>query len=360
MSRTITTIAILCLLTLRGYTAEPTDSSRLYAIRLQSVTVPTHFQEKCSKELGAKLSSTYIYVTLVCDGKPVWISPKQKLIKNQTRFEWRDTPNSVAALLWERGDDLGLRVFLSDDRVEASASASGVGMVGGAGAGALIGGIAAGVFTGGLGAPAGALIGGLIGGGTGAAGGGIVGAVSANDRILFEVACSHSDAFPLNGVLEHTKEYIGEKYTASVCFDLLETKAATKQGELKLGEKYIVRMRTINLSEAAARKGEKKTENATYYIVLRQGDKKYSFMKDEPFSLPTEIDFDPSIITVLKNTGEATQIRIYEQDRLRDDLVFTSTIGKIDGKSWAFIGRNSADDVNDTSYVVFETFGPLK
>lgn len=111
---------------LRGYAAEPVESSRLYATRLQSVTVPTYLQEQCSKEIGAALSSTYIYVVLACDGALVWVSPKQKLMKNQTRFEWPDAPGSTSALLWEKGASISIRVFLSDDKVEASASGASV------------------------------------------------------------------------------------------------------------------------------------------------------------------------------------------------------------------------------------------
>lgn len=360
MHRTVLTTIMLCLTVLQGYAAERDESSRLYATRLQSVTVPIYLQEQCSKEIGAALSSTYIYVVLACDGAPVWISPKQKLMKNQTRFEWPDAPGSTAALLWDKGTTVSIRTFLSDDKVEASASGAGIGAAGGAGAGALIGGIAAGVFTGGLGAPAGALIGAAIGGGAGAAAGGATGALSANDRILFETEVAKGAEFPLNGALEHTVKSLGEKHTASVVFTLLESKAAATQGGLELGEKYIVRIRTIHLSQRAALKGEKETDKSRYYVVLQQGDNKYEFGEEKPFALPSDIDFSPSVITVLKNTGQATQVHIYEDDMVGDDLVFTSTIGKIDGKSWAFIGRATPDDVNDTSYVDFETFGPLK
>lgn len=353
-------IGMLCLMALRGYAAEPTESSKLHATRLQSVTVPTYLQEQCSKEFGAKLSSTYIYVVIASDGAPVWTSPKQKLMRNQTRFEWPDTPVSTAALLWEKGTPISIRVFLSDNEAQAVAGGVGVGATGGAGAGALIGGILAGWWNGGLGAPAGALIGAAIGGVSGGAVGGATGALSANDRVLFETEVLKGDTFPLDGTLEHAVESFGEKHTASIVFTLLESKAAATQGGLELGEKYIVRIRTIHLSERAALKGEKKTDKSRYYVVLQQGDTSYEFHKDEPFALPTDIDFKPSIITILKNTGQETKVQIFEDDNIGDDLVFSSSIGAVEGKGWAFIGRASPDDVNDTSYVEFDTFGPLK
>ena len=336
------------------------EQARLYATRLQSVCVPTNIQAECAKSIGASLSSTYVYVVVACDGKPIWISPKNKVIVNQTRFEWPDTLSATAVLLWEKNTTVTVRVFLSDDKVEASASAAGIGAAGGAGIGALIGGIAAGVFTGGLGAPAGALIGAAIGGGTGAVAGGATGALSANDRILFELECSAKDAFPVAGTLEYIVKSLGEKQSASVSFKLLESKAPARQGELELGQKYIVRLRTIELSKGSALKGESEPEEASYYIVLRQGSNKYPLLKDKPISIPPDIGMNPNIYAVLKNTGESTQVYIYEKDSISDDLVFTSKIGKIDGRSWVFIGKATADDVKDNSSILFETFGPLK
>jgi hypothetical protein len=336
------------------------EQARLYATRLQSVSVPANIQVECAKNIGASLSSTYVYVVVACDGKPVWISPKNKVVFNQTRFEWPNTLNSTAVLLWAKNSHVSVRVFLSDDTVEASASAAGVGAAGGAGLGALIGGVAAGVFTGGFGAPVGALIGAAIGGGTGAVAGVATGALSANDRILFELECPAKGAFPVNGTLEYSVKSLGEKKTASISFRLLESRAPARQGELELGQKYIVRLRTIELSNGAALKGENEPQKAKYYVVLQQGSIKYQFLENKPISIPPDISINPAIYTVLKNTGESTQVYIYEEDSISDDLVFTSKIGKIDGGSWVFIGKATADDVKDTSYVLFETFGPLK
>lgn len=344
----------------QGRAADNPIESKLYATRLQSITVPKHIQEQSAKKMGAAISSTYIYLVLACDGKPAWISPKQKVFENQTKFQWPDTPASVAALLWEKNTLVTVRVFLSDDKIEASASAAGIGAAGGAGAGALIGGIAAGVFTGGLGAPAGALIGAAIGGGAGAAAGGATGALSANDRILFEADWDGKETFPIDGMLEYSVTDLGEKYTALVSFKLLEAKAPAEQGTLELGAKYIVRLRTVELSTKAALKGEKKPDKARYYFVLQQGAQEYSFLEDSPIAITPGIVKDPEIITILKNTGELTQVHIYEDDLLSDDLVFSSTIGKIDGKSWVFIGKAASDDGGDASYIDFETYGPLK
>lgn len=360
MQKTVILIAMLFYAIQSGYASEPPAGANVYATRLQSINIPHSLQEKSAKEIGAALSGTYVYVVIVSDGTPVWVSPKQRVIRNQTRFEWPATQASNAALLWEKGNKISMRVFLSDNKLEATVSGAGIGAAGGAGAGALIGGIAAGVFTGGLGAPAGALIGAAIGGGAGATAGVATGALSANDRIVFELECLNHADFPLNGKFEYDAVELGEKHTASVEFRLLEAKTPATQGSLSLGEKYIVRIRNIHLTEAAALKGGKKIDKAKYYIVLQQGEEKYPFHKDNPLALTTGIDVNTSTITVLKNTGQATKTHIYKKNLLFDDLVFSSTIGKIDGRSWVFIGTASSDDVSDGSYVVLETFGPLK
>jgi hypothetical protein len=343
-----------------SHTADMLEPTKLYATRLQSVIAPKQIQEESAKKLGATISSTFIYVVLLYDGKLIWISPKQKLIVNQTKFEWPNNPDCTAALLWDRDKHITVRVFLSDNKVEAIGSSAAIGGVGGAGVGAVIGAILAGAFTAGTAAPAGAVIGGLIGGSMGGVAGGATGALSANDRILFEVDCYGKNNFPLDGSVDYKVKSLGVEHTASVTFGLLDSKAGAQQGSLELGEKYVVWLRAIQLSTKAASKGEKKTDKANYYVDFHQGPNKYPFYKDNPISITPDIVMNPEIFTVLKNTGESTQIQVYEKDLIRDDLVFSSTIGKIDGKSWVFIRKASADDVNDNSYVDFETFGPLK
>ncbi|HOZ48663.1 MAG TPA: hypothetical protein PLO37_15650 [Candidatus Hydrogenedentes bacterium] len=278
---------------------------------------------------------------------------------NETILDWSDTPESTAAIWWDNTTHLVVKVFLND-KTESIGKPAAVDGAAGAGGGAAIGGILAGVFTGGLGIPAGAGIGALIGGLAGGTAGGATGALSANDRVLFEVDCSGAPGFPLDGSVEYAVESLGEKHTASVRFNLLEVKAPVQNGGLELGEKYIVRMHSVHLSERAALKGENNPDDARYYVVLEQGANEYSFHEDEPLILPPGINTNPGIVTVLKNTGEETRLRIYEQDFLRDDLVFSAKIAKIDGKSWVFIGKAVADDTSDSSYALFETFGPLK
>jgi hypothetical protein len=334
--------------------------ARLYATRLQSVTVPRHIQQEAAKHIGAALSSTYIYVVLSRDGNPYWISPKQKLIPNQTKFEWPDALDSTVTFLWDMETQLIVRVFLADDTTQASATAAGIGLTGGAGLGAVIGGILAGAFTGGLAAPAGALIGAAIGGGSGAVIGGATGALAANDRVLFELDCSAGGSFPLDGNLDHTVTSLGERFTASVAFRLLDAKTPAQQGTLELGEKYVVRLRTIAISSNASVKRQKQLDKAKYYVLFKQGSTKYPFLKKDPITIPTDIAVNPEIYTVLKNTGEPTQVQVYQQNLFFDDPIFTSTIGKTDGKNWVFIGKANPDDVNDASYISFETFGPLK
>jgi hypothetical protein len=367
MSRFLLTAIILGLVSLGTYAAEQAEGAKLYATQLQSITMPRYFQEKASKKHLAILSSTYVYLVIKSDGVPVWTSPKKKVRRNQTVFEWPATHDAMPALLWEKGNTISINVFFSDkkveisEEVEASATAGRIGVVGLIGVGALIGGIAAGVFTGGLGAPAGALIGAVIGGCTGIAAGTATGALSANDRIVFEMKCPRSEEFPLNGRLDYDETNLGEKHTASVAFRLREAKTPVDQGNLALGERYIVRILSIHLSQAAALKGGKKVDSAKYYVVLKQGANEYPFRKEAPFALTTDINVKIPIVTVLKNTGEGTEVLIYKKNRVRRDaLVFSSKTNKNDGKSWAFIGKASANDVADKSFVAFETFGPLK
>lgn len=344
---------MLCLATLHGHAAEKVKGAQLYATRLQSITIPHYLQQKCVTALGSKLSSIYVYLVVASDGTPAWVSPKQKVIKNQTRFEWPSEQGSMFALPWGEGNKMSIKVFLSGNAVEASFRAGAIA----GGAGAAIGFLVAGAFTGGLGAPAGAFIGALLGGVPGTATGV---ALSTKDQIVFEIECPSNETFPLDGRLDYNEARLGEKHTASVSFQLLDAKASIEQGDLMLGEKYIVWIRTIHLSEAAALKGGKQIDQAKYYVVLKQGTTKYPFLKDIPFALPADVGVNIPITTVLKNTGHSTEVQIYKKNRiLRDALVFTSTIGKTDGKSWAFIGKATSDDIADESFVNIETFGPL-
>jgi len=292
----VTMFLVSCLLS-TGAAAE-SAGKKLYATRLQSVTVPQYIQEQSAKSIGAALSSTYIYVVLVCDGKPVWTSPKQKIVPNQTKFEWPDSLSSTAVFLWKKNYHVTMRVFLS------------------------------GSFF--------------------------------SDRILFEIDCSPKNIFPVDGRLEHTIQSLGEKYTASITFKLLATKTSVQQGELEVGKKYAIRLQGVMLSTKAALKGQKHPEESRYYIEFQQGDRSYRFLNEDPITITPDMVNRPEVYTVLDNTGETTRINIYEDDLTRDDLVFSSTMEKQDGKSWVFIGKAKTDDEDDNSYVIFDTFGPLK
>jgi hypothetical protein len=229
------------------------------------------------------------------------------------------------------------------------------GAISGAGAGALIGAIIAGTLSGGLGAPAGAAIGGMIGATLGGAGG----ALSAKDAILCEIPLNSSKRFPLDGLVKYTLRE--EKHTANAIFKLSEAREAIKQGNLELGKNYLVYLKEIKLSKVALDKGGKDRNKHKYYIEFHQGEARYPFSKDDPFTIPADIALPTNIFIKLKNNGEDTKMHVYKKNRfLKDDLIYSSKIGKIDGKSWAFIGKATADDVKDNSFILFETYGPLQ
>jgi hypothetical protein len=321
--------------------------------------------EKLSETTGIGLTK-YVYVALFVEGKLMWRSSKVELHGGELELNWSEKDEGAfTGLVWDPGDNVTVKVFLHVDPQEAGLKTGGQGAVGGAGAGALIGGLLAGAFTGGLGAPAGAAIGALIGG---AAGGGVgvaAGALSSADQVVMETTIKSSEQFPLYETLARTeKDSTGNQWTQSVEFVVTEMKEPVPEGGLQLKKHYLVRLKEINLSECAVRKADEDPKGCEYYVVLRRGDEEYRFRTgSEEAGSRLRIDagtpIDPDVYTPLLNTGEETEVRIYERDWYLNpnELVFSSKVARLDGRTWAFQGTIHADDAADTgSYVVFETY----
>lgn len=353
-------LAITFILTVLGASAaDPAQGPGYYATQLQSVTVPALVLEK-SKPPNTLLPDAHLYVVVSCNGTAVWRSPTQPVSgSGRTRFEWPDELSSKTAFPWDGESTVTLQVCLSKKgaaAVEGGLWGGGVGAAAGAGIGAL----AAGLVTGGLGAPVGAVIGAAVGVALGGAGGAVTVGIAAGDTTVFTIECPRNGKFPLDGKLEHSTNELGEVHTAGVEFRFDGAAPEAEQGSLEVGKRYMVGIGAIHLSQAAALKGEADTTTARYYIVLRQGKQDYPFLEETPFEIPAGGSLKTSIVSLFKNTGEATRISIYESDAMGDDLVFTSRVNTVDGKSWAFIGKALADDPQDTSYVEIRTYGPLK
>jgi hypothetical protein len=336
------------------------QGTKLYAVQLESINIPLHFQERIKDDFFGFSATSYIYLNIFINGNLVWTSPRQEIKENQTAFSWPADETSVAGLFWGDSDHTRLQVLLADDELQNNLIAGAKGAADGAGLGALIGMVIAGVATMGPGAPAGAFIGAAIGGGT-LGTSAMLEASFTNNQVLIEYQFSEGTNFPLNGSIPYTVTSPDQSHTAEVNFRLLESKPPLSQGGLELNEKYIVRVHSIHLSEIAALKGGKNTDRAQYYVVLQQGPNRYPFFKDDPFNLTPGLQAQVPLTTVLRNSGFSTAVHLYKKNNFfPDKLILSSTIAELDGRSWAFIGKATSDDVRENSHIVFETFGPLR
>ena len=336
-------------------------SDTLYIVQLEDLHIPDSILEKALTQFDA-LMDTYLYVVVLVDGRPTWISPIQSVHPNQLTFQWPKEASSTFPVLWRPGTPVTIRVIVTTDGTDRK-QLLGATTAGGAGLGAIIGAIAAGTVTGGLGAPAGAAIGAIIGGGVGGAGGGIAYVLSDQERVALEESLVGKDTFPLQDDLHWSvADGLGRELTSTVTFRLNESVRAIERGHLQPGKTYLVRFKEIRVSQRAAEKGGSEGEAAEYYVELRQGKSKYPFFKDsQPRLMPGSPLRPPALFTPFNNTGDETEVRIYESDFWGDDVVFSSRIPRLDGKTWAFQGKASSDDTSDTeSYVVFETYDPFK
>lgn len=339
-------------------------NSGIYTIRLKSLDLDRSIIQNIEKSLPAKGSNTYLYVTLLKDGKPIWYSTKRKIIAGETHFDWPNDPSAYCSMLWSPDSTITIKVFLSDEPIEAALSAGAVGVAGGAGAGALIGGTLAGLFSGGLGAPAGAIIGAAIGGAIGGTGGVTVGAIAAKDTLAFEKHFDGAEEFPIseNIVVSKTSP-LGELVENRISFVTQQKNEPLGANQLELQKKYLVRVKDIYLSEYACQKGGKAIEENRYYMILRIGNTsvRWPVNEKEYFSYDPNMPISPEVLVVFVNTGEETEIAIYSKVRLlKDALIFSSKVAKLDGKNWVFQGASYSSDPQDqSSKVVCETYGPI-
>lgn len=361
-------VVAICLLSSGLFMAQASASdepasSGIYVVRLQSISLSDSLLSNIQKSFAAKVSDTFVYVSLLVDGETVWVSPKKKVMPQERHFDWPNDVASSSGLLWSQGENITVKVFLSDDAKDASLSAGGVGGVGGAGLGAAIGGALAGLVSGGLGAPAGAVIGAAIGGAVGGTSGALAGAISSKDTLVMEKYFEKPETLPLAQKIEfESVNSMGERATGQVLFSLDRTQESLASGMLSLQKKYLVRLKSINLSSVAARKGGKKTDENRYYLVFQNGKEKVRWPAGKAtISIPSNREIHPECLMVLVNRGETTELKIFEQDKGKDDLVFSSTVAKLDGKAWVFQGKCYPDDHDDSrSYMVCESFGPME
>ena len=117
------------------------------------------------------------------------------------------------------------------------------------------------------------------------------------------------------------------------------------------------------MSEYACQKGGKVVEENRYYMILRIGNTlvRWPVNEKEYFSYDPNMPISPEVLVVFVNTGEETEISIYSKVRLlKDALIFSSKVAKLDGKNWVFQGASYSSDPQDrSSKVVCETYGPI-
>lgn len=341
------------------------EESQLYTVRLQSLFIDQSLTSDLHTIFGKKGSNTYLYVSLFIDGKLNWISPKKKVLPGQTHFEWPNDFSACSSFFWSPKTPITVKAFFSDDALEAAAVGGAIGVAGGATSGALIGGIVAGAISGGIGAPVGALIGAAIGGAAGGAGGIATGAISAEDKLVFEKSLRNCEEFPLlEDVVVSEINNLGESLESKISFISQSKMTPIGTNQLELQKKYLVRIKEIELSAYAWQKGGEDLNKNRYYLVLRNGESTIRWPKNdkEYFSYNSQMLLKPELLVILANSGEETEIAIYSKRKLwKDKLVFSSQVAKLDGKNWVFQGVSYSSDPNDrSSKIVCETYGPLQ
>jgi len=347
-------------------------SDNLYVMRLQSVKLSEQSLKKAEKSFPAKLSKTYVYIIVAVDGHIMWVSRKVRIIPNQYHFEWPNDVTSNFAIPWNTDTRINIQVFATDDVVDASLTSGAIGTAGGAGIGATIGAVfgavAIGAPTAGSGAAPGAVlgakIGAMIGAAIGATGGAAAGGLTAKDQIVIEKEFDESSSFPLNERVKVTSDDgAGNEYTSEIIFKQTKVLSPIEKGKLKTSNRYLVRLKEIYLSSHALEKAGKIKDDDRYYVILRYGKEKYPFCKDKENNLIIYPDrsLNPQIYTIFNNTGDETEILIYKNNRIFDDVIFSSKVLKLQGTSWVFQGKVPGSDLKDqVSYVVLETFGPIQ
>lgn len=126
-------------------------------------------------------------------------------------------------------------------------------------------------------------------------------------------------------------------------------------------DRYLVRLNEINLSESAF--GDVDHDEKEYYVVLHPGGDALEFRSEEErFRLYPNNPYKAEILTVILNTDELIKVQAFRKRGLlkSDKSVLFFRVHSFDCSSWVFQSKISPADGEDrTSYVVFETFGPL-
>ena len=135
--------------------------------------------------------------------------------------------------------------------------------------------------------------------------------MSESDTVtVMEKKIPRQSVFPLNGKIEEQGvNASGKQWAQSVSFSIADVKTPVESGKLALRGKYLIHMKEIYLSEYAAKK-----EIDKCYVEVHVGKDKYSLpmSPSEYFRVDPGTPTDPGLMTVLLNTGDDTEVCIYE------------------------------------------------
>lgn len=326
----------------------------LYYVQMEEVTIPRCLMNKIIKEKGsqAALVESKLYVEVYRNGSKCWRSPALGLndAGQRERFSFDQTDRLTSfAVMWKSGDELTVSVNIAESKALVRASTAGAGGTAGALAGAGIGAVGAGMCTGGFGAPAGAVIGAVVGffGGAGVAQ--FVPVNGAREVVSFKVS---TDKFGLDGVLSQdisSQDDITLSGTAMLKMSGHKRVDEIAQGGLKLRSKYLVRVRSLNLSSAQ----KKLKSGAKYYMeIMVEGEDKPLVL--ELGQIPADTITPKEDFVVLKNIGGASSARIRRHRAMSiDPVVFEAKQGATNGTSWVMMGKVQ-DEIG--SFIDFQTF----
>jgi len=338
-----------------GFVANAADiPADLYYVQMEEVSIPRCLLNKMIKEKGAQavLVESKLYVEVSRNGSKCWRSPALGLNdagqRERFTFDQKDRLTSFA-MMWKPGDEVSVSVNVAESKALVRASTAGAGGTAGALAGAGIGAVGAGVCTGGLGAPAGAIIGAVIGffGGAGVAQ--FVPVNGAREVVSFKTS---KDVFGLDATL--SQDISSQDDITLSGNALLKVRGHKRvdevaQGSLKLQSKYLVRVRSLNLSSCH----KKMKAGAKYYMeIFIEGEDKPLVV--ELGQVPADTITPREDFLVLKNIGGASSVRIRRHRAMSvDPVVFEAKQGATNGTSWVMMGTVK-DDLG--SFVEFQTF----
>jgi hypothetical protein len=326
-------------------------NAELFHVQLKDIIIPKKLLKKAVEEKGrqAMLVNSQLYAEVSRMGEVIWRSPyvDVDIEAGKEKFTFaQDKPETSFALMWKPGDRIVVSVKVAEKSALVKASTTTAGGVAGALAGAGIGAAGAAAFSGGLGAPAGALIGAAIGFFSGAGIGVLVPVEGARTVVSFAVP---SDEFGLNGILEKRVAFSADDVgTALVSLEGGQRRDTIAQNGLELQKKYVVRLRSVNISS----KAPKYKEGEEYYMLVSLfGEEKPLKIDLPPVPADTVVPLETTL--VLKNCGGESSVEIRRKSAGRDPQVFKAVQGPTNGSSWIFIGKSEDDD---GSFVEFDTF----